>query len=346
MVVRGILTPEGRELARLTRRAEADIAAVFDALSADVQAIFALYADRPLTTVDRVRLRRQLDQMIDRYFGATQSAAARSVLFLAIVRNTDRAAAAPMLRAVQDMEQLGVRQWGQSGWQDAYRRRRAVASIQTDPLSRIMVGADLNGPATIRQRALRAGRLDPDRVWVRNDGKTPYRLSQRVWGSGKHVRRDIDEMLRYGIRNGMSAVDLAEQLERYLTPHGAISRTKGPYPPPFDRPGSAAAQRLARTEISRVHSSATLEAAKATPGAQGVRWRLSAAHAGRDVCSDHAQRSSDGLPPGVYTTGEFPLMPSHPNCRCTSQIIMKSRDEVLDEISRTFGFDQPTRRAA
>jgi hypothetical protein len=161
------------------------------------------------------------------------------------------------------------------------------------------------------------------------------------------VRREIDRVLRDGMRKGESAVDLAAKLERYLNPdkaplsfrrNGQIVRrnvTKAPY----GKAGSSFARSLARTEITRAHGVAVIESAKVTPGVLGVRWRLSAGHSEIDQCDDNATQDRYGLGPGVYPPRDVPRYPNHPSDICALVPVVASREEVLDAIVQRYGVD-------
>ena len=193
------------------------------------------------------------------------------------------------------------------------------------------------------ERFLRSGRLDPQRRWVDPSG---YRLSDRVWRQGRVVRRNIDSEIRAAIRRGDGPLTLASRLEHYLNPELAPVRfyADGRMVSQFttSKPtgaghGSVYARTLARTELMRIHHVATLEAARKTPGAIGLRWRLSGSHSHSDECDDKAHRSSRGMGRGEYTFDEFPRMPSHPNCICVSVPVMLPRADVVDLIVKQYG---------
>ncbi len=157
------------------------------------------------------------------------------------------------------------------------------------------------------------GRLsyDPYHLFVDPNG---YRLSDRVWNTSREVRRRIDQLLDYHIPRGTAAVDIAEELERFLTPGAAGLRTRTPY----GIQGSYAARRLARTEITAAAGRATVSANLANPYVEGTDWRLSASHPRIDICDDVATLSMGGERlRAPYPNDAVVAYPPHPNCICS-----------------------------
>jgi hypothetical protein len=298
------------------------------------------------TPPDERSWRRAIDRLLDRAFGLTQRAALVSELFGVIVTHSANAAERPFLRAAERVRSIITRR-DPALWQRIVRRAPLVPD---DPFLRVVAdleridlyGRRITPRAVAEQRAARARSLDPQRRWVNGDR---YRLSDRVWRQGQWVRRQIDDTLREGIRNGDSAVDIAKRLEQFLNPDKATTRytqagkiirhnmTRRPY----GTYGSSFARTLARTEVTRVHGQATIEAMKVTPGGLGVRWRLSAGHTDIDECDTNAHRHSEGMGPGEYRVTEVPRYPNHPNDVCTLVPVMASREDVVADIVRRYG---------
>lgn len=324
-----VMTSEGRQLRDAVAVVLRDIDGLFLRLAQDVGGVIRQFRIGPLQTGDRVLVRRLIDRAFGPVFGFSRAAVRGSLLYRVIVANMEATSLGVFGSAVRQIEEIVTSGRGPDAWR---RLRSRLMRGGDDPFG-IMVRGVLDGPSLDRQRLLRSRLLDPERRWI--DGSS-RRLSDRVWRVGRQVRRDIDAHLRQGIREGRSAVDIADGLERFLTDTGRTARTRTPY----GRSGNYASRRLARTEVARASGAATIEAAKATPGLLGVQWMLSASHAGRiDACDDNAGGSSAGLPRGVYLPAEVPRYPSHPNERCVLQRAMKSRSAVLDEIEATYGDD-------
>jgi hypothetical protein len=109
-----------------------------------------------------------------------------------------------------------------------------------------------------------------------------------------------------------------------------LNQTAAPYGGGY---GSTWARVLVRTEIVRINGAATIDAAKAVPGAEGIRWALSNRHPAPDICDIHAASNRYGLGKGVYLPGSVPLYPSHPGCICSLIVTYKSVEDTIDEIS-------------
>ncbi len=150
---------------------------------------------------------------------------------------------------------------------------------------------------------------DPFHLFVYGDA--PYSLSDRVWNTSIDVRDNIDQMLAYEIPRGKSAVDIAKQLETYLTPAGAKPKTRKPY----GTEGSYSARRLSRTEITAAAGRSSLNAGALNPYVDGNQWVLSASHPETDQCDTNASGGPNS--DGIYPIGEFPSYPDHPHELCT-----------------------------
>lgn len=313
------LTPEGADLQRATTDTVRAVDDVFRRLADDVVAVLRPYGTRPLTEFDRVTIRRDIDRRLARVFGGSRSMVRGGSLYRELVARMNDAGNQPFRRSVRDLQDIVTVALGPDEWE---RIRQDVTSV-------------------FNRRAVNARSLDPGRKWVPRDKwttKTGYSLSDRLWTQGRALRDAIDEQIRQALAEGTSADRLARQLRQYVnheqdiaTPEARRQRR---------RHAKVATRTLARTEITRVLGAATIEAAKVTPGLLGVRWVLSASHAGHvDECDHNASGSSAGLPPGVYTVDEVPQYPNHPNEKCHIQRAMKSRDEVLNALLERFRDD-------
>lgn len=145
-----------------------------------------------------------------------------------------------------------------------------------------------------------------------------YRLSDRIWQVGETTAARIDALLQDGIVTGRSAVDIADDLAQFLKPARRGVLTATPYPPPYGTVGSFDARRLARTELARAHSLATVEAGITNPFVTRARWNLSRSHdpSKCDGTCDayYAQdRAQGGFAP---TEVPVPVDDSHPQCLC------------------------------
>lgn len=166
-------------------------------------------------------------------------------------------------------------------------------------------------------------------TWVDPNG---YRLSDRVWNTADATRRQIDLLVADGIRQGMSAVDLARLVERFLNPEAAAIRTRTPY----GADGSYAALRLARTEISRAANQAAFISAYLNPYVGGFDWALSPSHPKMDICDQYATIGMSGqrLKP-AYPLASSPVPPAHPHCVTPGQLVTTLRGAVPIEAVTT-----------
>ncbi len=166
------------------------------------------------------------------------------------------------------------------------------------------IDVDAARAALVRPR----GTYDAWHRWVDPNG---YRLSDRVWQTSINVRSRVDALLEYHIAQGTAAVDIAQEIETFLTPGARLGRTTRPY----GQEGSYAARRLARTEITAAAGRAQVNAAHANPFVDGIRWRLSGSHQDADECDENAHGGPNG--DGVYPPDEVPQYPNHPHELCS-----------------------------
>lgn len=328
------MDPERREVWLLIRDAVQRADGTFDVVWRDIDRIIRQLPDRPLTKADHRILRRRIDTVLNRAFGLTQATAPRSALYRAILQSTDAAAAAPLTTMLRRLEDDLTRRSPEL-WRET-RDTLLRVNPEGDRLARVYQA--MNGPVVQRERFLRSGLLDPQRRWVHPNG---YRLSDRVWKQGRIVRRNIDDVIRQGVRKGESPAAIAEILEQYLNPsqaptrylkNGRIVERGVTYKPSFYGYGSSRARTLARTEVSRIHAEATKRAALASPGVDGITWNLSGSHGRSDECDDKASGSSSGFDAGTYLVQDFPMMPSHVSCICYSTQHTISRDKMIDAL--------------
>lgn len=190
--------------------------------------------------------------------------------------------------------------------------------------------------------------FDSTSTWRDSRG---YVLSDRIWRARRAVRDQIDQILRQALANGTDALEVAKVLEQYLNPdHAPIRDVFGRLirnqkksivtrAPGRGGMGSFPARRLARTEITRAHGIATIEAAKRTPFATGVKWNLSGRHPKSDPCDENARRDEYKLGAGVYPPEKVPQYPNHPMCLCTlSTVTENDVDAVVDRLREQYGF--------
>lgn len=162
-----------------------------------------------------------------------------------------------------------------------------------------------------------------------------YTLSDKIWRDAVDVRSRINRLLEYHIGRGTAAVDIAQELENFLTPGAAVMFTNTPY----GREGSFAARRLARTEITAAAGRSTVNASIANPFVSGVKWTLSLSHPCCDICDTYATGGKAG--DGVYLPEELPMYPAHPHEMCNLQPqVTTGRAAVIDMIRQDMRGDR------
>lgn len=337
------MTPEQRHLWRAIRRAIRATDGLFRRLALALRGILAPYRDRTrLTHTDRRAILRALDAVLAPVFGLTRQAAQGAALTRLIVDMSADTSEGVVRRAYDRLARL-IERRDPALWQ------RVRLTSLTVPAERGLpsVVAMFEGPPVQAERLRRAKFVDPARRWVDPRG---YRLSDRVWRSGRDVRRAIDGRIRLAITRGDDPIRVARELERYLNPAWQPLR----YEPdgrivvdptrkqvytmlPRGGHGSNAARRLARTEIIGAHGRATIASALEIPGVLGVAWNLSAQHPEPDECDDKARGHSRGLPRGTYTPHEVPSFPTHPQDLCYLTHYHMPPDDVVDLIVKQYG---------
>lgn len=195
--------------------------------------------------------------------------------------------------------------------------------------------------------------IDPLRRWVdmplprlyidRDNTVQSYRLSDAIWNSSEHARNDINRLVEGGIAQGMSAVELSDELERHLLPNARNWRTFMPYVDSRDgvvsrviqeaveNSFSFAAMRVARTEISRGFNNASFTAAYNNPFVTGYDWALANTHPRVDVCDAFATMDGYGgrlREPMTMQGAAIP--PAHPHCLCTGLPYLPDNSGELD----------------
>jgi hypothetical protein len=180
------------------------------------------------------------------------------------------------------------------------------------------------------QESLRQAVYNAGHFWIDPNG---YSLSDRVWETSVRTRTALDRLLLEGINNGTSPDKLARRVEQFLLPSRAAIRTKKPY----GSDGSFDAMRLARSEITRAHSAATLISSKANPFVDGMDWKLSARHPRADICDSIASIGMGGerlRVPYPLDEAPTPVESSHPQCICVLiPSVTKSREQVVAELT-------------
>lgn len=201
--------------------------------------------------------------------------------------------------------------------------KAAESAVET--LSRVVYASLPERDAEALIRSLRAtGRAGIEAAYAR----IPRALSEAVYRNQAVSRGIIDDLIKRGLSQGLSAKELARDVYRYVSP---------------TTPGGAsyAAMRLARTEINNAFHQQQIAVANA-PGVQGVKWNLSGSHPKPDICNDYADGDHAGLGRGVYRVGDVPGKP-HPHCFCYLTYVTLTSKQFADAVGRG-DFDDELRR--
>lgn len=158
------------------------------------------------------------------------------------------------------------------------------------------------------------------------------RLTERLASAKASERELIRNLLFESMNRGETGEQAAGRVSDFLTPLSDQVRRANPINGRSGK-GSSRLRTIARTELSRAHGQATIEAAELNPFVAGVKWNLSRSHPEPDECDGKAQNSSRGLPEGVYRPGEVPPYPTHPNCLCfLSQVVVRKTASIVREL--------------
>jgi hypothetical protein len=76
------------------------------------------------------------------------------------------------------------------------------------------------------------------------------------------------------------------------------------------------ANRIAQTELQRVHTDTIATEMMADNGLHWVQVKLSSTHPKYDICNYHTSLNAYGKGSGVYPKDKAPKPPFHPHCRC------------------------------
>ena len=197
-----------------------------------------------------------------------------------------------------------------------------------------MVGVDGSFTGTFSRTPDAALRMLIDGRMYR-DGKS---LSRRIWNRTDQLQGSIEDILTQGIAQHRSALQIAQDLEAYVSP-----KAKMPvswltlYPDiPFDRQIDYNAQRLARTAINHAYWAANMAAAKANPFCRAMHWQLSPSHYerqvarfGEDICDTYASHD-EGLGRGNFPIDDVPM--PHAQCLCATWQVVPELSDVSDRL--------------
>jgi hypothetical protein len=162
--------------------------------------------------------------------------------------------------------------------------------------------------------------------------RVPRALSEAVYRNAVVSSGQIEDLIRRGLIQGLSARELAASVFQYVSP---------------STPGGAsyAAMRLARTEINNAFHEQQIQVGQTTPGVNGVKWNLSGSHPKPDECNLYAERNVDNLGGGVYRANNVPGKP-HPHCLCYLTYVTMTPEQFSTALNNGDFDDELRRRTA
>jgi hypothetical protein len=194
-------------------------------------------------------------------------------------------------------------------------------------------GMDITG---LRTMFVTVNRQAVEACWART--KKGLFLSDRIWEQGENFRNTMRDMIQEAVATGQDAVKTARMLQQYV--RQGKSTLAANYPNMMERmagwlPGDICyeALRLARTEMTAAFGEGTVSAAQVSPSYQGMKWVLSHSHPVVDMCDTLAEHD-EGLGRGVYSPGDEPPYPAHPNCLCALIPIHEEPEEFVARLKR------------
>jgi len=155
-------------------------------------------------------------------------------------------------------------------------------------------------------------------------GKT---LSRRVWDL-RTYSKDINQIIRNGIKANLSPATISKQLDGFLLPGKHLTTLT-----PYGRTLGFDSMRLARTEVMNEFRRTDAEMMRRSPWVTGLRWELSSAHQGPCECDDLEGR--------IFTDADLVPISPHPQCMCALIPEVLTPAEWTDAMTayETFGTD-------
>lgn len=232
---------------------------------------------------------------------------------------------------VQEQHNPFLRQPGESD--EAFLARMAALRIfAPNPLAEL----DPRRQWVPMHRFRASGELVPN--WRRPDG---YTLSDRIWQVSMRTRTQIDALVAEGIREGRSAVWIAQRVEQFLLPTRAAVRTQTPY----GQDASFDAMRLARTEIAAAANRAAYTAAYLNPYVDAIEVvRSGNGDPTCPICPQHATIGINGerLRP-AYPIQAADTPPYHPHDMCRVQPVVTDNPSAVSQRMRAIIDDERAR---
>jgi hypothetical protein len=145
----------------------------------------------------------------------------------------------------------------------------------------------------------------------------------------KEAAPDLDRLLQQGIARGVSARQLAKDVEKILSGEFPSLQEYGLRVSDLSglRTVRSDAMRIARSEINNAAREANRQALHQSPIVLAARWQTSGNHQIEDECDDLANADEFGFGKGFWRMDEWPVAP-HPNCACyAGDVIFRPPEE-------------------
>lgn len=156
------------------------------------------------------------------------------------------------------------------------------------------------------------------------------KLSGRIWKSTLYARTGITKVINHGMQNGLSARDIAKNLNKYMTPTAKNTILKKEIGKKFPSNPHYYALRVARSEAQYSYQESMYNAGKIMPSYEGIYWVLSNRHPVYDICDKLANEKKYGEK-GFYPKGKEPSL-AHPQCICTQIQKLSNNDDMIDRL--------------
>jgi hypothetical protein len=239
---------------------------------------------------DYLKIQRQSDVELNRILEKTARDARRELRRLG--DTADRVRVARLRSTIAAIKSSQHDLWS-SGVRDAMVRGRQAAATAAEASARTLDGAVWGRTTPARVRTLQTAAQARIRTVATN--ALPRELSSRIYKNDALMSGKLDALIRSHIIRGSSVQTMTKSVYQFISPTA---------------PGgaSAAALRLARTEMGNAFHDAQIIAAQSRPWVKGMRWVLSGSHSHPDACNDYAGRT--------FKLSNVPDKP-HPLCLCT-----------------------------
>lgn len=147
-----------------------------------------------------------------------------------------------------------------------------------------------------------------------------WQFSKRIWGDYRSSKGDVSNIVARGIAENKSAFEIAQDLEKYVSPSAAKPWDWSRVYPGCKKKIDYNAQRLARTLSAHAYQQSVIETAKRNPFTTRVEWHSAMVERTCPICE-----ARNGQ---IYELNKVPM--DHPNGLCCIYPVL---DKSLEDIS-------------